>query len=449
MTQSDPNSDERSTANHWWSRIEPNELRGVAWATAWFFFILLGYFVLRPVREMMGTIGNTQQLQGLFLVSFLTMLLAVPVYSALVARLQRRWLVRVVYHFFAICLLSFAALIQYGSPGAQIWTARVFFVFASVFALFSTSVFWSVLTDLFNNSQAKRLFGLVASGGTIGAITGSLITSQVADRLSTSALLLVPVVMIEAGLWCAWRLERQSSNVKQEGTEQADRDQASDDPTGGGLLAGFTHVFQSSYLVSICAFLFLVQACGTHLYFEQAEIVKVEIDDQEKRTQLFAYINLWTQILTLLFQTVLSGLIMKRLGVSVALVILPIVYCCGFASLARSPSLDVVLITMIAVGSVNYGITVPAREVLFTVVSREDKYKSKSFIDTAVLRGGDALSSQIFGSLRTLGISLTNLNLLALPITGVWALVAWHLGRRQRKLAQHQSAVAIPGHGQR
>ncbi|MCM2373356.1 NTP/NDP exchange transporter [Aporhodopirellula aestuarii] len=423
----------------WWSRVEPHERSAVGWATAWFFCILLAYLIVRPVRETMGSIGGTRQLQGLMLATFLVMLAAVPLYSSLVARLPRRWLVRVVYHFFAVCLVTFFLLMQLEAEFVRTWTARAFFVWVNVFALFATSVFWSVLADLFSSNQGKRLFGMIAAGGTAGAITGSLLTSQLATQLSTGVLLLLPAVVIEAGLWCAWRLEKQSTVVPDAG-EPTPR--PTESPTGGGLLSGITHVVRSPYLAMICLFLVLVQSCGTQLYFQQAEIVASEIETKEARTQLFAYLDLGTQLLTLAIQALLSGVILKRLGVSVALVVLPIIYFAGFASLAMSPVLPTLVVTMIATRAGAYGITVPAREVLFTVVSREDKYKSKSFIDTVVLRGGDAMSGQLFGFARQLGVSITTMNVWALPVTVAWGLVAWKLGRLQKRRAAELAAVS-------
>ncbi len=419
------------------SRVRIDERLAVFWATTWFFFILLGYLIVRPVRETMGSIGGTKQLQGLMLITFVAMLVAVPVYSFLVARLPRRWLVRVVYHFFAACLLAFFLLMRVESEPVQVWTARVFFVWVNVFSLFATSVFWSVLADLFDSNQGKRLFGLVAAGGTTGAITGSLVTSQLAGVLSTGELLLIPVVMIEAGLLCAWRLEKQTSlSTKHSTAKQVEADR----PTGGGVMSGIKQVLRSPYLATICLFLFFVQSCGTQLYFEQAEIVATAFESKEERTQTFAYLDLGAQVLTLLFQLLLSGFVLRRLGVSVALVILPIVYGLGFASLAVSPTLSMLFVVIIATRATGYGITVPAREVLFTVVSREEKYKSKNFIDTVVLRGGDAISGQIFGSLRGLGLSLPTLNLCAIPVTGIWALVAWRLGIYQSRRDQTSSS---------
>lgn len=451
MTQADSNQDpntnplvptttesgEDSASNSaWLPHIEPNERWAVGWATAWFFLILLGYYIVRPVRETMGTVGGTVQLSYLFFFTLLAMLVAVPVYSALVARLPRRWLVRVVYHFFAACLFAFFVLMRMESEEVQRWTARAFFVWVSVFGVFSTSVFWSVIADLFTSKQGRRLFGLIAAGGTLGAIAGSLLTSQLASRLSTGTLLLLPIAMIESGLWCGWRLEKQAARAQDRELKQ--RKKTTDEATGGGLLVGITHVLGSPYLASICLFIFFIQAFGTQLYVEQAEIVKSSIELPEKRTELFAYIDFGAQVLTLLVQVLVSGLVLRRLGVSAALIMLPMVYAVGFIALAISPSLGVLVVTVIAARSAGYGIAVPAREVLFTVVSREDKFKSKNFIDTVVLRGADWASSSIFGFLRVMEFSVMTLNYCALPLVAFWGATAWRLGRRQKKLAEDQ-----------
>jgi AAA family ATP:ADP antiporter len=297
-------------------------------------------------------------------------------------------------------------------------------------------VFWSVLADLFSSEQGKRLFGRIAAGGTIGAIVGSLMTSQVATVLSTSTLLLLPVATLQAGLWCAWRLEKRVSTDRRFRDHSPSGD-SDDKPTAGGLWEGITHVLRSSYLASICVFLFFVQAAGTQLYFQQAEIVGSTLLDDQAKTQFFAYIDFSTQLLTLTTQLLLSSWILRRLGVSVALMVLPLIYLISFFALSFYGSLAVVAAAMVATRATAYGITVPSREVLFTVVSRQDKYKSKSFIDTVVLRGGDAISGQIFGSLRNLGgFSIATLNLWTLPLMLVWALAAFRLGRRQKRLAK-------------
>ena len=431
-------------------RVLSGERLGIVYAFCWLFCILLGYFVLRPVRETMGTLVGTKELRWLFIAGFLVMLVAVPFYAALVARLPRRWIVRVVFHFFASCLLAFWVLMRIEDATVQTWTARVLFVWVSVFGVFSTSVFWSVLADLFSSSQGRRLFGIIASGGTTGAIIGSLLTSQLASYLSTSSLLLLPALVIELGLWCAWRLEKQADAIQQHNGEINSSDSTQPDRIdGGGLLTGITHVLQSPYLASICVFLFFVQGFGTLLYFEQAEIVNELIPGKEARTGLFAYLDLGTQLLTLLIQVGLSGVILRRLGVSFALALLPLVYFLGFASLAFYPSLMTLMVTMVVSRGVAYGITVPSREVLFTVVNREDKYKSKNFIDTVVLRSGDSIAGLIVGSLRDASVSLFKLNVWALPLVAIWAGLAWRLGRRQRRLAIRELPMTIHGQSER
>lgn len=431
-----PPSSEPTPVEHWWSRVEAHERLPVAWATAWFFFILLAYLIVRPVRDTMGSVGSTSTLQWLMLATFVVMCIAVPAYSFLVARLPRRWLVRTVYHFFAASLLGFYLLMQAPANPLQVWVARAFFVWVNVFALYATSVFWSVLADLFTSGQGKRLFPIIAAGGTAGAITGSLLTSQMTTHLSTGSLLLLPILMIEIGLYCAWRMEQNVIPMHRE-FERDDESTFESTPiaTGGGLLTGITHVWRSPYLIAICLFLLMVQACGTQLYFQQAEIVAATFETKAERTQLFAYLDLSTQVLTLFIQAFGASLVLRKLGISIALMILPLVYLGGFASLALSQSLGVLVAVMIATRAISYGITVPTREVLFTVVSREEKYKSKNFIDTVVLRGGDAISGQVFSGLQLLGLNLTSLNLLAMPLALLWSAVAWRLGKRQQHLA--------------
>jgi len=419
--------------------IEASERASVAWAFAWFFCILLSYFMLRPIRDAMGIEGGTKQLPHLFLVTFLAMLIAVPIYSALVNRLPRRWLVRCVYHFFALCLLLFWGLMQFESDWLIRWTARVVFIWINVFALFATSVFWSVLADLFASQQGKRLFGLIAAGGTSGAITGSLLTTFAAPYLETRSLLLVSAVLIEFGLACAWRLEKSATKLSHPNASRPEESLTRKPrETRGGVLSGIAEVGKSSYLAMICLFLFFVQLLGTQLYLQQAHIVEGAIESTTDRIRLFASLDLGSQLFTLVTQTLAAGVVLRKLGTHIALVLLPTVYVIGFVLLASQPSLSVLVVFVVISRGCGYGITVPAREVLFTVVSQEQKYKSKNFIDTVVLRGGDAIAAQVFRGLQSIGIGLTALNYYAIPVTAVWGFVAWRLGKRQEKLARKQ-----------
>ncbi len=424
----------------WMPRLNKGEGVSVLLATAWLFFLLLGYFVIRPVRETLGSLVDSDDLKQLFYASFLTMLAAVPAYGFLVNLLSRRWLVRVVYQAFALCLVGFWVFLRSESEVVQAWTAWILFVWISFFGVFATTVFWSVLADLFSSRQAKRLFGFIAAGGTVGALVGSLLTSQLAQLLSKEQFMLLPIVVIELGLVCAWMLEKQAAVLTQADSQSGVVEvETTIPPARGGWLSAVTHIFRSRYLQFICIFIFFVQFCGTQMYFEQAAIVKAALPEESDRTQLFANIDLATQVLTLVAQVFLASFILRFGGVAVALMVLPAIYLCSFSALAFNSSLQVMVVAVVIGRSAGYGITVPAREVLFTVVKREDKYKSKGFIDTVVLRGSDAASASAFTGLE--GLGLRALNLCLLPIVAIWIFVSWRLGRYQEALAETQEAT--------
>ncbi|MGI9466998.1 MAG: NTP/NDP exchange transporter [Rubripirellula sp.] len=421
----------------WTPLIHEGERTSVLLATVWLFFLLLGYFVIRPVRETLGSLVDSEDLKQLFYASFLTMLAAVPAYGVLVNSLSRRWLVRVVYQAFALCLVGFWIFLRSDSEVVQAWAAWVLFVWISFFGVFATTVFWSVLADLFSSRQAKRLFGFIAAGGTAGAFVGSLLTSQLAQLLTKDQFMLLPIVVIELGLLCAWMLEKQVAVLA-----QADRKsgvvevEATVPPARSGWWNAVTHILRSRYLQFICIFIFFVQFCGTQMYFQQAAIVKAALPEESDRTQLFANIDLATQVLTLVAQLFLSSFILRFGGVAVALMVLPVIYLGSFSTLAYNSSLQVMVIAVVIGRAAGYGITVPAREVLFTVVKREDKYKSKGFIDTVVLRGSDAASASTFTGLE--GLGLRALNLCLIPVVVIWIFVSWRLGRFQEALAGTQ-----------
>ena len=362
-----------SFRKQWASRVHAGEAVSVCLATAWLFFLLLGYFVIRPVRETLSSLVDSDDLEKLFLASFLTMLAAVPAYGVLVNLLPRRWLVRAVYHAFALCLLGFWGLLQSDSKEIQAWTVWILFVWISFFGVFATTVFWSVVADLFSSQQAKRLFGFIAAGGTAGALGGSLIASQLASHLAREQFLLVPIAVIELGLVCAWLLEKQATVLANADGLLTTAEAAEPEPTArSGWWNAVTHIWRSPYLQLICLFIFFVQFCGTQMYFEQADIVKNTLTDEAERTELFANIDLATQTLTLIAQLFLSSFLLRRLGVAAALMVLPLIYLCSFSALALNSSLQVMVVAVVIGRAAGYGITVPAREVLFTVVKRED-----------------------------------------------------------------------------
>lgn len=402
----------------------------MAWAFVWFFCILTAYFVLRPLRETFAVERGTSELPWLFAATLLAIVCASPVFAALAARLSRPRLVQTVYHFFALNLVLFLLADLFVSDTARPWLARVFYIWISVFALFNTSVFWSVLTDLFSNTQSKRLFGLVAAGGTLGGITGSVLTAAYAKQLGTAYLLVLPIVFIELGLVAAGRLQAAATDLP---SQVARRGIAP--PTGGSVLTGLKHVFQSPYLLGVCGFLLLGQFCATHLYLAQTSIVDVAVEKAD-RPALFAMMNLTIQLLTLALQTLVFGFFTRRFGVPFILLIVPVLYGVCFASLAYRPQLSVLVPAVIACTALTYGMIVPSREVLFTVIRREDKYKSKNFIDTAVMRGGDTASVTMLEAVgSTTQLAVPFVIAVMCPLALLWGTTGFLLGRKQQQLA--------------
>lgn len=408
-------------------RVEPHEMRALLFAFAYFFCLLSGYYVLRPLRDEMGIAGGIQHLPWVFTGTFLAMLAVVPLFGAVTARYPRRQFLPIVYYFFIANILLFYALFRSGVGDAAV--ARAFFIWTSVFNLFVVSVFWSFMVDLFSNEQARRLFGFIAAGGSTGAIAGPTLTASLAVPLGPVNLLLVSAVLLGGAVLCIHALVRWAGQVPPTAaTRQAET------PLGGGILDGIRLALRSPYLMGICLFIWLYTTLSTFLYFQQAHIVSAAFDDPAKRTTLFAGIDLAVNALTLLVQLWLTGRIMTRFGVTLALMLVPFFTVAGFVGLGLAPVLPVLVAFQVMRRAGTYSIMRPAREVLFTVVGREAKYKAKNFIDTVVYRGGDAISGWVFAGLKAAGVGLAGIAFLAVPVAFTWLATAWWLGRRQEKL---------------
>ncbi len=388
------------------------------WAFAYFFCLLAGYYILRPLRDEMGVAGGVRNLQWLFTATFLVMLAAVPLYGALVARLPRRRFIPLVYHFFAANLAIFWLLLTLDFERQLV--ARVFFVWVSVFVLFAVSVFWSFMADLFSSEQGKRLYGFIAAGGSAGALAGPALTIGLAGTIGTTNLLLVAGLLLEAAVLCALRLEGKNESP------------ANKPALGGGPFDGLLMVWRSPYIAGITLWVALLSIAATFLYFEQARIVAAYSDDPAARTRVFAAIDLAVGLLTIAVQFVATGRLITRFGVGSALALLPVVFAAGFAALAAAPLLAVVVAFTVLQRTANFAISNPAREVLFTVVARDEKYKAKNVIDIVVFRGADAVSSWLPG---LLGLAASALAFAMIPVALVWAVLALWLGRAQEKRA--------------
>jgi AAA family ATP:ADP antiporter len=415
--------------------FERGEGAAALWSFAYFFFLLSSYYVIRPLRDTMGAAGTDERLTWLYMGTLVGTLVANPVFSALVSRYPRRVFLPVVYHFLALCLVSFWALLRFLAPERAGTIASVFFVWASVFNLFAVSVFWGFMADLFRSEQGKRLFGFIGAGGTIGAIAGAALTASLATPLGPVNLVLVAALILEAAVFCMTRLVRHF-RVDETGSGAGEGR-----PPGGGVLAGIRLVSTSPYLLGICLFLLFYSISSTFLYFEQTRIVRATFTEAAGRTAYYATIDVWTNIVTGLTQVFLTGKLLRRVGVGTGLAALPVVTAGALAAVAAAPTAATMMLVQILRRSTEFAVVRPSREVLYTVTSREEKYASKSLIDTFVYRGGDAIGAWTDRLLRALSIGMATLAGIFLPIAAIWVALAVFLGRRQRALAARQTGA--------
>ncbi len=407
--------------------VRPAEAGIVLLSAAWFFCVLSAYYVIRPIREEMGVAGGVENIPWLFTGTLGAVLLAHPVYAAIVSRWPRRRFVTVTYRFFMLCLVAFYVALNVlpEGEGAAIWAGRLFFIWTAVFSLFVVSVFWSFMTDIYRERQGRRLFGLIGVAGTLGAIVGSSITAFLVESLSPATLLWFSIALLECAVACVKGLDRRT------------RGQASDAPSpppddeviGGSPLDGIRHVLASPYLLGICAFMLLFTIGSTFLYNIQAEIMERTFADPDERTSVFAQINLAVNILTLLTQLFLTGRIMRRFGVGLTLALLPLLSIVGFFALGAAPVFVVFVVFQVLRRAGNFALAVPAREVLYTVLPRRDKYKAKNFNDTFVYRAGDQIGAWSFAGLGALGLGTAAMAWSMVPVAGLWLMVALWLGR--------------------
>ncbi len=419
--------------------VREDETPTLLWSFAYFFCLLCSYYILRPVRDEMGIQGGLENLQWMFTGTFVAMLVVVPIFGAAVARFPCHRLLPLVYYFFILNLLGFFALFKAGI--VPTYVARAFFIWVSVFNLFVVSVFWSFMADLFTNAQARRLFGFIAAGGSAGAIVGPALTASLAAPLGPVNLLLISALFLALAIVCIHRLVRWAAKHEDDLRAQASPEERQTNgsrsvevPIGGGILTGVKLAFRSPYLLGICLYIWLYTTLSTFLYFEQAHIVASAFAESAGRTALFASIDLAVNALTILGQVFVTGRMVARFGLPVTLALMPAVVGLGFVTLGLFPVLAVLVAFQVLRRAGNYAIARPAREMLFTVIGREEKYKSKNFIDTVVYRGGDAVSGWLFAGLTGMGLGLSAIAFVAVPVAAAWLVTGLALGKKQEAL---------------
>jgi AAA family ATP:ADP antiporter len=377
----------------------------------------------------MGIVGGTGALPWLFSATFLVMLALVPVFGRLSARLPPRRFVPLVYRVFALNLLAFSTLVALEVRTTAV--AHVFFVWISVYNLFVVSIFWSVLADSFSSDQAKRMFGFIAAGGTAGTLVGPALAALLAPLIGAAGLTLIAAALLEAALRCYRGLIRHAGGGTHPTADQA---------LGGGMTAGLGLIARSPYLAGIVVYMLLHTTAATLIYFEQARIVGTAFAETAARTRFFATVDLAVSAITLGLQVLVSGRAMRRIGVGGALALLPLAALGAFVALAIDPRPLVLGAAQVVRRSADYALSRPAREVLYTVVAREAKYKAKSVIETVVYRGGDAASGWLAAGIAAAGVGFAGITLAAALPALAWALLSVWLGRRQTaRAAKHQS----------
>jgi len=417
--------------------VEKDEIAPMLWAALYYFLVFAAYFIIRPLRDEMGVESGVRNLSWLFLGTLVGMLLVHPIFTALVSRLPRRLFIPLSYTFFAANLIAFWYAFQVLSGASEIWAGRIFFIWTSVFNLFVVSIFWSLMADLFRSEQAKRLFGFVAIGGTLGAVAGSAVTVFLATRISPTNLLLVSALLLGLAMLAANLLMR--SAPRSDGDSSQLTASEAEEPVGGKILDGIRIALSSPYLLGIVGYMLLYTITATFLYFQQAEIVEAGFTDRAARTVFFARVDLVVNSLTAVIQIFLTGRIVRRIGIALSLAVLPLICIFGFIAVGIAPTLWTIAVFQVLRRTSNYAVSRPCREMLYTVLPREAKYKAKNFIDTFVYRFGDQTGAWSYDGLIYLGFGAAAISVVATPLAAVWLLIGLWLGRRQAAMVRAKS----------
>jgi AAA family ATP:ADP antiporter len=407
--------------------VEPSEFPAMFTAFMLFFCVLGGYFAVRPVRETVATVLGTDRVADLFGVTWIASVLIIPVYGWLCASFRRSTFLPWIYGFIALSLGAIGLV--FASQPDNIAVSQFYYVLISVMNLFVISVFWSFLLELFAPAQTKRLFPAIAAGGTLGALGGPFITSQVVTTIGNTGVLFmgagmfVLALLLQRVLLRIWARSSQGAELR-----------TVDSPIGGNPFAGLVLIARSPYLLGVATFVVLLASVNTILYLEQINLVNEVIPDRAERTQLFARIDWYVQGLTLLSQLVITGRVAKKWGVTALLTAVPVLMVTGFVCLALFHGLTMLLIVFVVRRVGEYAFVRPGRELLFGVVDVETKYKAKNTIDVPIYRGGDFVAAQLETGLSARGISPQVMALLGAGVAVVWAINGFLLGRKRESL---------------
>ena len=415
--------------------VRRHELVAVAWSFAYFFCVLSSYYIIRPVREEMAVGGGPNTIPLLFIGTFVTMIFATSAFGWVASRYPRRTFLPWVYLFFISNILIFWGVFSQarGAGTDYVWLGRVFFVWLSVFNLFVVSVFWSFMADIYTREQGRRLFGFITSGGSIGAIIGGIATSSLVTNIGFQHLLPISAGLLLIAVLCIGRLR---DWVHQEHEHELEDTVESEKPLGGNPFAGITHLFSSRYFLAIALMSLAASLLGTALYMFRAELIGTAIVDPDERIRFFSNMNVASNTLALLAQMFLVKQVVTRFGIGRSLFLFPLASIIGFAVLALEPTLMVVAVLDVVRRGLGFGFAKPSTDMLYSVVTPEEKYKTKNAIDTAIYRGGDVVGTWTIRLLSVIGLGIAGIAVVMVPIAAVSAVVALWLGREYKRKAK-------------
>jgi AAA family ATP:ADP antiporter len=407
--------------------IEDFELKAVILSMLYFFFLFGSYSVVKPVRDAMGTVYGVKHLQELFTVTFFLSLVFAPLYAGLASRIRLSTFLPWVYGVIAVSVLAFIALFRGASTPQQLhWVAAAFYVWVSTFNMLIISVFWSFMADLFSREQAKRLFGFVAAGGTIGGIVGPAIATLLGKSIGNNGLVLVSAAGFALTAVLVRLLAHEKAKLAAEGVET--QKTTLDRKLSGGLFDGFLLLFRSPYLMLLALFLLLMTWISTIVYFQLGDLITKAFASPDARTQAYAAIELTVNSLAVLLQLFGTGRLIRRFGVTAGLLLNPVIMVVAFIAVMFSPVLMLLGSVQVVRRVAEYAVAKPTREMLFTVVDQESRYKAKNVIDTVVYRGGDLTSAWVSHWVLSFGVA--GLAIFGVIVSVIWFPIAYLLGRR-------------------
>ena len=415
--------------------LEKHEYIAVAWSFAYFFCVLSSYYILRPVRENMAIVSGPDTILWLFTGTFVVMLTVTPIFGWVASRYPRRRFLPWVYLFFISNIIIFWGIFSFAIDREvdHTWLGRVFFVWLSVFNLFVVSVFWSFMADIYTREQGRRLFGVITAGGSIGALAGGAATRSLVINIGFENLFPIAAVLLMIAILCITRLR---SWIEQSPSQAVITTVASAKPLGGKLFAGITHVFASRYFTAIAVTLMIASLLGTALYILMAQLVAQNIPNEGDRIRFFADVNNATNFLALVIQLLIVKRVVHRFGIGVSLSLMPIASIVGFIILAVDPVLGVITVFTVLRRALGFGFSKPTSDMLYSVVTPEEKYKTKNFIDTAVYRSGDVIAALALRVLAAIGLGMAAISIVMLPFAALWASISMWLGRDYRRQAK-------------